>query len=255
MKKLLIYMGADKTSYNISKNCFDFILSKNAKYKDSFQIVVTDDDKTIIDYLKSKNIEFISKNESKNFSDLVSPKQYDWLLNLWGHNIFPDKFLNKFENNLNLHPSYLPYGRGKDSVVWTIFYNYIAGATIHKMTKLLDSGPIYYQEDINYSFPTTGKELYDKCCELCLILFKKSWFKIREGKLKPIDQKSGDFKTYYRKELFENNLIDLDKNTSIRDFVFKSISQDFSPGFNYKIKYNGKLYSYRSIIDPIKEGG
>ena len=98
-----------------------------------------------------------------------------------------------------------------------------------------------------------GKELYDKCCELCLILFKKSWFKIRDEKLKPIDQKSGDYKTYYRKELFENNLIDLDKNTSIRDFVFKSISQDFSPGFNFKIKYNGKLYNYRSIIDPIKE--
>ena len=35
-----------------------------------------------------------------------------------------EKNLKKFKNNLNLHPSFLPYAKGKDPYVWTIQKNF-----------------------------------------------------------------------------------------------------------------------------------
>ena len=249
MKNLLIFLGADKTNYNIALNCFDYI----CKTKDLYKVVLTDDDEHIIEYLKIKGIDYIDKNNINNLINSVNKNEYDWLLNLWGHKLFKEKFLHKFKNNLNLHPSCLPYGRGKDCAVWTIYYNFKAGATLHKMTKDLDCGPIYYQEIIDYSFPTTGYELYERCCKLCLDIFLKSWIKIRDKDLLPTNQDSGNHKTFYRRELYENNVVNLDDDPVVKNFVLKSISQDFSPNnFSLKIVTNGKVYNYRSVVELVE---
>ena len=245
-------MGADRINDNIAINCFDSILKNKLKDNYSFKIVVTDDDEDIINFLNKNKVKYISAKEANNFMSLVKKNEYDWLINLWGHKIFKDDFLKLFKNNLNLHPSYLPYGRGKDCAVWTIVYNYKAGASIHKMTKDLDCGPVYYQEEIDYSFPTTGIELYEKCCKLCLTIFKKYWNRILKGNIIPKKQKQGDYKTFFRKELLENNLENLDNNLIARNFVLKSLSQDFNSNFSLKIEFNGKKYLYKSLIEEVK---
>ena len=56
----------------------------------------------------------------------------------------------------------LPYGKSKDSSVWTVVKNYPAGTTLHKMTSKLDGGPIYCQKQFKYFFPVTGNDIYQK---------------------------------------------------------------------------------------------
>ena len=65
---------------------------------------------------------------------------YDWLLNIWSPLIYKIKILKKIKKNLNLHPSYLPFAKGKDPYVWTVQNEVPVGVTIHEMTEKLDSG-------------------------------------------------------------------------------------------------------------------
>ena len=41
---------------------------------------------------------------------------------------------------MNLHPSYLPYNRGKDPYVWSILNEKPFGTTIHEMNEKIDDG-------------------------------------------------------------------------------------------------------------------
>ena len=59
---------------------------------------------------------------------------FDWLLNLWGNYIFSAELISRAHRSLNIHPSFLPYGRGSDSVVWSIRYGHPAGVTLHQIT-------------------------------------------------------------------------------------------------------------------------
>ena len=45
----------------------------------------------------------------------------------------------------NLHPGYLPWGRGHFPLVWAIWLGEPAGATLHRMVRRVDAGPIVAQ--------------------------------------------------------------------------------------------------------------
>ena len=188
-KKILVFIGANrKSNFNVSISCIEYLIKKFSY--DKYTFVVTDNNKEIISFLRKYQLNYLTKKSINKKILSTKNNQYEWLLNLWGHKIFPSKFLDKFENNLNLHPSFLPYGKGKDSIVWSLFYNLPAGISIHKMTNKLDGGPIYTQKKIKYNFTTIGKELYENCLKTSIDEFVKHWSKIRLNKIKLKPQKN-----------------------------------------------------------------
>ena len=69
---------------------------------------------------------------------------------------------NSFFGVINLHPSYLPYCRGKDPNFWSIVDEVEFGVSIHKVTPGIDDGPIIFQKKIKKSWVDNGQTLYNK---------------------------------------------------------------------------------------------
>tara|TARA_B100001964_G_scaffold230433_1_gene283916 strand:- start:86 stop:868 length:783 start_codon:yes stop_codon:yes gene_type:complete len=248
-KKILIFVGSNRAdNINVAISCLEYLTLNY--FFDSYDVVVTDNDKNLINYLQKNKINFYKKNKIDKIINNTDKIDYDWLLNIWGHSVFPINFLNKFNNNLNIHPSYLPYGKGKDSSLWTVVNNYPAGTTLHKMTNKLDGGPIFCQKRFDFSFPTTGNDIYKRSLRDSVSLFTKNWTRIRNLKMQPKKQKLNNVKTYYRSKMLKENLVDLDdnKNKKIKEFIIKSLAHNFFPNFNIKIKFNKKIFNFRSLI-------
>ncbi|MDR1366186.1 MAG: hypothetical protein LBJ03_03865 [Holosporales bacterium] len=117
--------------------CLEFHL-RTFENNENFIVVMEPNKDEIKGYLNERSMQFI---DIDNFSiDLLRGHCFDWLLNLWGGHIFKQDMLNMVKNSLNIHPSYLPYGRGRDPVVWAIRNHHPAGVTLHKINEKVDEG-------------------------------------------------------------------------------------------------------------------
>src|SRR6266480_5194701 len=72
---------------------------------------------------------------------------------------------------LNLHPSLLPHGRGKDPNFWAIVEERPFGVTIHHVDAGIDAGEIAFQREIPHGWEDTGKTLYEKAIAALVDLF------------------------------------------------------------------------------------
>ena len=97
--KLLIICAGDRSTHDIALNVIKYL----NKTDDDLTVCVLDKNKEIKKYLKKNKIKFLDKNFD-NFFKAVKKDEYNWLLNIWGFQIFKKDFLSKFKNNLNLHP-------------------------------------------------------------------------------------------------------------------------------------------------------
>lgn len=79
----------------------------------------------------------------------------------------PSKILNLFKYKINVHGSLLPYGRGGAPIQRSIINGLCkTGITIMEMTKQMDAGRIYMQEEIDILYNDTYKSLNEKMAHL-----------------------------------------------------------------------------------------
>tara|TARA_B100000787_G_C16179827_1_gene291122 strand:- start:242 stop:1012 length:771 start_codon:yes stop_codon:yes gene_type:complete len=238
----LIVCAGDRSNYKVALSILKYFFQQHKKDKENIFVCVADGDKDICNFLKKNKINYINKNV-KNFLYDLKPNSYEWLLNIWCPIIYKNELLKKFKNNLNLHPSYLPYAKGKDPYVWSVEKQYPLGITIHEMNDKIDSGKLFIQKKINLDFPYTGGDVFNHSLKGCIELFKNNWKKILENKIKKKELKKIKTKTFKRADLINNNLLDLDKkkNLIIKNFIYKVLSQDFK--FNkLQLKVNNCIY-------------
>lgn len=79
---------------------------------------------------------------------------------------FDEKFLNSYKYALNIHPGYLPIGRGTYPIFWNILENTKAGVTVHQMTSEIDSGPVLLRQEINYGVNDSSGDLWNEIHKL-----------------------------------------------------------------------------------------
>ena len=59
--------------------------------------------------------------------------------------VLPARVLSLYEGCYNLHPGYLPHGKGMFPLFWAIWAGEPAGVTLHAMSPDVDGGPILHQ--------------------------------------------------------------------------------------------------------------
>jgi len=79
---------------------------------------------------------------------------------------FNDDFLTTFKYALNVHPGFIPIGRGTYPIFWNILENTTVGATVHQMTSEIDLGPILYRRKIFSTDKDTSGSLWRKVHKL-----------------------------------------------------------------------------------------
>lgn len=245
--KILIVCAGDKLNNYVSLNILKYLI-KNYSRKNIISVCVVDGNKEIIKLLKLKKIFYIDKN-IKTFLNNIERNEFQWLLNIWGPIIYKKKILKKFKNNLNLHPSFLPYAKGKDPYVWTIQKEFPLGITIHEMNSKVDNGEYFIRKKLKMKFPFTGGDVFNLTLKSCVKEFIKNWPNILKKKIRKKKYLLNKGKIFKRKDLIADNYIDLDNKSNItnKNFVLKILSQDFK--FNkMQIKLNNKIFDTKLVL-------
>ena len=243
---ILIICADDRSNNSIALNCIKHIFKLK---KDKITLFVLDNNKEIIKFANKQKIELIKKNFNY-FMNKVEKNQFDWLLNLWGYKILKREFLNKFKNNLNLHPSYLPFNRGRDPYYFSIIDKTPIGICIHKMNKKIDDGKYFLRKKIIIDFPMTAGEIFDQSLYQIKKLFIKNWINIRDNKIKlknfALNKKVNKRKTFIKKNFL---ILDDKKNKREKSFVLNCLGSDFS-FLKQQVKLYGKIYNCKLVLTP-----
>jgi methionyl-tRNA formyltransferase len=174
---------------------------------------------------------------------------YDWLLNLWGGHIFRPALLGRVRRSLNIHPSLLPIGRGRDPVVWAVRDAQPAGVTLHAITAGVDEGEIWYQEGVPYAPEERGGVVYERVVAACIRVFQEQWSTIRSGTVATRPQGAGA-PARRRSELWADRTLDADADPAIRRTVRTLLAHDFGAGYRAVVTLGGRRYTATLELTP-----
>jgi folate-dependent phosphoribosylglycinamide formyltransferase PurN len=241
----------------IGARCVEYMLDTFPK--DNYTIIVCEPEADmIVSMIERRGLPYMRLNEdSLKRIQNMEEGYYDWLLNLWGGYIFKDDIISRARHSLNIHPAFLPYCRGRDPIVWAIRKGYPAGVTLHAITKGVDEGSIWYQEEVPYQLPVIGGELYRKVVARCWKSFCEQWSKLRDGNIIAKPQiPSEDSTTFRRSDLMIDRCINIDSvGVAEREVILRLLAHDFSPDYSAQVVINDQFYNATlslSLVDDTK---
>ena len=204
------------------------ILNSTAKRTKSYE-------DEILEIRASLNSYFIieSLNENLEFNEtlLSNLAECDFAISaLFGH-IIPNDVIRLFESRIiNLHPSFLPFGKGSDPIPWGILSDNKQGATIHTVTKELDSGLILSQEEIEANIGMNAGHVYELCIDSLLSQFEEVLMQLTEESLELKPQESNTNKPRKSTELEKLRTIVADEYCNFDGFVRRLQALTYSDG-------------------------
>jgi hypothetical protein len=229
-------------SKSVGRRCAEFLLRTFPD--DDYRFLVDGPDADEIVAWLSGAGKFAERLDAKGIKDIEAEPEnsYDWLLNLWGSQIFRPPVLTRARLSLNIHPSLLPLGRGRDPVVWTVRNGWPAGVSLHQISPTVDAGDIWYQEVVPYKFPIRGGELYERVVSRSWQVFCEQWPALRGGHVTASPQPCGA-PTFRRSQLFPDRRLTMDENPMLEGFIRRLLAHDFSDSYTAQIVIDGRVYA------------
>ena len=106
--------------------------------------------------------------------------EYDLIVSYNFKHIIPAKTIRKYKGKIvNLHISYLPWGRGVSPLFWAVVSKEPIGVTIHFIDEGIDTGDIIVQKRVCIFDNATMRDMYDILQEEIQDLFKKNFLHIK----------------------------------------------------------------------------
>ena len=90
--------------------------------------------------------------------------EFKFILSLHCQQIFPSTLFTIIPC-FNLHPGLNPHNRGWYPQIFSILNNLPTGATLHRITSLIDGGPVIKQIEVSILASDTSQELYNRIIE------------------------------------------------------------------------------------------
>ena len=210
----------------------------------------------IIDLCKHNNIkvfENINGNEEKFIYFLID-ENIDIVILSWWPSIIKLKSIKSVKTGwINLHPSLLPYGRGKHGYFWSIVEDTSFGVSIHFINDGIDTGPVLFQKMIEVSFNDTGETLYKKGVDEIIKLFKRKYSDIVSLNFTPVIQDNKNATSHFAKEIEDKSKIDLNKRYKALDLINLIRARTFCNGASLKINKDGSDYYLRINVEKVKK--
>lgn len=104
--------------------------------------------KKIFDFLSKKYSVHIT--DSKINKSFIKLNKIDYLITSGYAYLIKKNILKILKKSINLHISFLPFGRGIMPNVWSFYEGYPSGISIHELDAKFDTGKILIQKKINF---------------------------------------------------------------------------------------------------------
>ncbi len=221
-------------------------------FKDHISKVITYEKNQISKIATDEKIEtFVFRNNYHLISNL--PKKFDIGFLLWWPKIIHQEIINLPKDGFyNIHPSLLPFCKGKNPNFWAIRNEEPFGASIHKVDLGIDTGEIVAQKKIFYDWEDNGGTLYKKAEKECINLFKKTFPKILDKKIKKsIKNSGGSF--HFEKDMFLESKISLEKSYKAKDLLNLLRARTFIGKPSCWFSYRNNKYGIRIKINKLKK--
>ncbi|MBF0232129.1 MAG: formyl transferase [Desulfamplus sp.] len=174
----------------------------------------------IINEAHCKNVVYSDKLYDTNIITMLKSLDIDMIILAWWPYIIKKELFDITKNGfLNMHPSYLPYNRGKHYYFWNLVENNTYGVTLHFIDKDIDSGDIAFQTIIETTWEDTGNTIRQKGKTSMLELFKKNFEQIVIGNIPRKKQNLEQGTYHWGYEINEASKIDLDKKITGRELI------------------------------------
>jgi len=154
---------------------------------------------------------------------------------------------------VNMHPSFLPYNRGKHPYYWAVVEGTPFGATLHFIDEGVDTGPVLFQKQIPVGPSDTGESLYHKGIEGCLALFRESYEKIVRLEFHAQPQNPQVATSHLKKEIEAHSQIHLDKHYLGQELLDLLRARSFSQGECAYFIQEGRRYRVRVQVELVVE--
>lgn len=114
--------------------------------------------------------------------------------------ILGQELLDSYESAYNLHPGYLPWGRGYYPMFWALWNGEPAGATLHEMVAGIDEGPLVDRIRVPCDGATTPDDLFDAVRSAEKRLFHDFWPMIASGQTLETQPQEGQGSYHSRRD-------------------------------------------------------
>ena len=166
------------------------LLARGASGLAAAKLLAGDRSVTVVSYMKSELAPELrrlfpkAKPVSNPAADAyaASLKGVDCILSVHCNVILPPQVIDAVPHPLNLHPGYLPYGRGYWPTYWAVADESPAGCTLHRMAPLVDRGEIVAQKRVPLLPTDTGETLTRRVVEAEAVLLRQAWPRVRSGR-------------------------------------------------------------------------
>jgi len=187
------------------------------------------------------------------FVEELKSNSIDLVFLLWWPKIVKQKSIGSVELGfINLHPSLLPFNRGKHPYYWSIVEGTPAGVSLHFIDAEIDKGNVLFQRKIDTPITTTGETLYDESIRCIIELFKDSYDDIINGNLNPKPQDSSRSTFHLGKHIEKHSEILLDKKYKALDLINIMRAKSFSGRPSSHFTLDGKKYYINIAIREAK---
>lgn len=145
----------------------------------------------VVRYLESLHHEVVICQE-KVHAQSANLQEIDWIVSYAYGYILDKEIVSRFRGRIiNLHPSLLPWNKGRDPVFWSVWDETPKGVTIHLIDEHVDTGDILVQAEIAFADEDTLLDCYNKANQAIEELFIREWENIVHGRIAPYRQTAG----------------------------------------------------------------
>lgn len=241
-------------AYKVGRELTEFII----KYGHPVKFIATlEEDVTYSPYIIRECINsgtphiHLGNVNSPKFVQFIRDSEIDIMFLLWWPTIIKKEAIEAVHGGwINLHPSLLPYGRGKHPYYWAIQEGTPFGVTIHFIDESVDGGMIIAQREIPYDITDTGETLYAKSLDRITELFKEIYPMIvgDTDLTYPVTRVNGG-NIHYSWMLEQHSTIHLDDTYTARDLINRIRGRTFMSGDSAHFEESGKRYRIKVIIE------
>ncbi len=175
--------------------------------------------------------------------ELVRQAQPNMIVSVGFDHLVPQEILTvPAEGAINLHPSYLPYNRGKSPNVWPLVDGTPAGVTLHYMDAEFDTGDIIAQREVDTEFSDTGKQLHERLEDAQFELFTETWPEIESGEVESLPQDDDAGSYHSKSEFIELCELDPEEHVTVKQLLDRLRALTFPPFDNAALEIDGETY-------------